>query len=78
MAGLACPLHYSVKTVVFISSVIYCADGSICFHNTVGTLDYVAVSRLPLALDVAGVRVVNTIIEFVPRVMSLGQQQCKE
>jgi hypothetical protein len=59
MASLACPLHYSVKTVVFVSSVIYGADGSVCFHNTVGTLDHVAISLLPLALDIAGVRVVN-------------------
>jgi hypothetical protein len=59
MTSLACPPHYSVKPVVFVGSVIYGADGSVCLHNTVGTLHHVSITRLPLALDVAGVRVVN-------------------
>jgi len=59
MTSLASPLHYSVKTVVFVGSVINGADGSVCLHNTVGTLHHVSISRLPLALDVTGVRVVN-------------------
>ena len=59
MTSLACTLHYGVKTVMFVGSVVYSADGSVCLHNTVGTLHHVSISRLPLALDVAGVRVVN-------------------
>jgi hypothetical protein len=67
------PLHYSIKTVVFVSGVLDSADGSVCVQNTVGTLHHVAISRLPLVLDVAGVGIVYCIVEVIFRV-SLRQQ----
>jgi hypothetical protein len=74
MVSLSHPLHYSVKPVVFVSSVLHSSDGSVCVQNTVGTLHHVAVSRLPLVLDVTGVGVVNCVIELILRV-SLRQQE---
>ena len=59
MTSLSCPLHYGVKPVVLVGSIFHSPDGAVCLHDTVGTLHHVSISRLPLALDVAGVRVVN-------------------
>jgi hypothetical protein len=62
------PLHYGVKPPVFVSSVLDSSDGSVCVQHTVRTLHHVAISRLPLVLDVTSMRIVNGIVELIFRV----------
>jgi hypothetical protein len=70
------PLHYSVKPAVFVCSILYSSDGSIRVQQTVGTLHHVAISRLPLVLDVTSMRIVNSVVELVFRV-SLQQTRAQ-
>jgi len=60
-------LYNGAKTVVLVSGVVNYTGGSVGLKQAVGTLDHVAVTRFPLALNVACVRVVNCVIEFIMR-----------
>jgi hypothetical protein len=74
VVSLSHSLDYSIKTVVFVSSIFHRSDRAVCIQNTVGALDDVAISCLPLVLDVTGVGIVNGIAEPILRV-SLRQTQ---
>jgi len=60
-------LYNGAETVVLVGGIINYASGSVGLNQAVGTLDHVAVTGLPLALNVAGVRVVNGVVEFIMR-----------
>jgi hypothetical protein len=63
----SCSLYDSAETVVFISGVFNNTGGSVGLNQAVGALDHVAVTGLPLALNVTSVRVVNGVVEFIVR-----------
>lgn len=63
----SCSLYDGAETVVLVSGVINNTGGSVGLKQAVGALDHVAVTGFPLALDVAGVRVVNGVVEFIMR-----------
>ena len=60
-------LYNGAETVVLVSGIINYTGGSVGLNQAVGALDHVAVTGLPLALDVAGVWVVNGVVEFILR-----------
>lgn len=60
-------LYNGVETVVLVSSVFNYTGGSVGLNQAVGSLDHVAVTGFPLALNVTGVRVVNCVVEFIMR-----------
>jgi hypothetical protein len=63
----SCSLYNGAETVVFVGGVFNNTGGSVGLNQAVGALDHVAVSGFPLALNVAGVRVVNGVVEFIMR-----------
>jgi len=63
----SCSFYNGAETVVLVSGVINDASRSVGLNEAVGTLDHVAVTGFPLALNVAGVRVVNSVVEFIMR-----------
>lgn len=60
-------LYYGAEPVVLVSGVFNNTGGSVGLKQAVGALDHVSVTGFPLALNVAGVRVVNGIVEFIMR-----------
>lgn len=60
-------LYNGVETIVLVSGVFNNTGGSVGLNQAVGALDHVAVTGFPLALNVAGVRVVNGVVEFIMR-----------
>lgn len=63
----SCSLHDSVEAGVFVSGVFNNTGCSVGLNQAVGALDHVAVTGLPLALDVTSVRVVDGVVEFIVR-----------
>jgi hypothetical protein len=63
----SCGLDDGAEPVVLVGSVFNSAGGSIGLNQAVGALDHVAISGLPLVLNVTGMRVVNGVVEFVVR-----------
>jgi hypothetical protein len=60
-------LDDGAEPVVLVGSVVNCTGGSIGLNQAVGALHHVAISGLPLVLDVTGMRVMNGVVEFVVR-----------
>lgn len=60
-----CLVYDGVETAVFVRRVLHSPDGSVRLHHGVLSLDDVAVARLMLAFDVAGVVVVDAVFEGV-------------
>ena len=63
----SCSLYNGAETVVLVSGIFNYTGGSVWLNQAVGALDHVAVTGLPLALNVTGVRVVNGVVEFIMR-----------
>jgi hypothetical protein len=61
----SCSFYYGVETVVLVSGVFNNTSGSVGLKQAVGAFDHVAVTGFPLALNVACVRVVNGVVEFI-------------
>jgi hypothetical protein len=54
-----------VEAIVVISCIINCPNGTVRFKDTVGPFDLIAVSVLPLTLEVACMLIFDTVIELV-------------
>lgn len=68
MDGVAGSRHDGVEAVVVVGGVRDGADGTVGFHQRVGTLDDVAVADFGLGLLVAGVAVGYAVFELVLRI----------
>lgn len=55
----------SVKSILVVGGVFHSTDGSIGFMKRVFSFNYITITNFMLALDVTGVRVRNSIVEFV-------------
>jgi hypothetical protein len=66
--GWSATVHYGVEPVVCVSGVGHGTDSAVRLHQAVLSLYYVTVTFLPLALDVTGMGVINTVIKAVFRV----------
>jgi len=62
---LSRPVHHCVEAVVLVGGVLDGADGAVGVVDCVLALDHVAVPRLPLVLEVAGVRIVHSVVKLV-------------
>ena len=60
-------LYNGAEAVELVSGIFNYTGGSVGLKQAVGALDHVAVTGLPLALHVAGMRVVNGVVEFIMR-----------
>uniref|UniRef100_A0AAG5D7K1 Uncharacterized protein n=1 Tax=Anopheles atroparvus TaxID=41427 RepID=A0AAG5D7K1_ANOAO len=67
MVGMSDALHVRLESVVLIRGVLHHSLGSIGLVQRVGSLDDVSIPVFPLALVVAGVRVLHAILELVAR-----------
>lgn len=65
MVGVSDLLDDRVETVVLVGRVLDNTSGSVRFLQRVSALDDIAVAALPLLLVVAGVRVLDAIVELV-------------
>ena len=65
MDGVTCSVDLSMETRVLVSGVVYGAGGAVCFKQLVVSFDFIAVTFLSLLLDVVGVFVLHSVLEFV-------------
>lgn len=65
VVSVSCSLDLCVESVLMIGGVVDLPEGAVGFLDCVVAFDYVAVSRLVLALHVVGVRVVDAVFELV-------------
>lgn len=65
MRSVALSAHYSVKTIVIVSRVVYSTDCTVGFDEGVLSLYDIAIASFPLALLIAGVTVSDTVVELV-------------
>jgi hypothetical protein len=63
----SCSLDNGAETIVLVGDVVNNTSGSVGLNQAVRALDYVAITGLPLALDVTSVWIVNGVVEFVMR-----------
>lgn len=68
-------VHHGVEAGLPVGRVVHGTYGAIRFHQAVLALDHVTIALLPLALHVAGVRVVHCILERVPGVVVLHKRK---
>lgn len=68
MVGVSNLLHDRIEAVVLVGRVLDDARGAVGLLQRVGALHQVAVAMLPLVLVVAGVRVLDAVLELVLRV----------
>jgi hypothetical protein len=61
----------SAKALRAVSRVLHCAQSAVWLHHTVLSPHRIAVASLPLALNVASVRVLHWVVERVLRVVRL-------
>lgn len=54
-----------LESVVVISGVVDSANGTVGLHQGVGSLDHISIASLLLGLDVSGVVVIHSVLEFV-------------
>jgi hypothetical protein len=65
MSRWTCSLYNRVEAVQIISSVIHCSNGTIWLKETVRSPDFVAVSLLPLTLQITRVMILHTVVEMI-------------
>lgn len=54
-----------IEAAVLVRSVLHSSDGAIRLHHRVLPFDHIAIASFVLALDVAGVVIVDAILEGV-------------
>lgn len=69
-------VYNSIESVVLVGGVVYSSDGAVWFHQTVLSLDDVAISGLMLVFNVSGVEVLNSVFESVFRVGLKKKYKC--
>uniref|UniRef100_A0A182J6U2 Uncharacterized protein n=1 Tax=Anopheles atroparvus TaxID=41427 RepID=A0A182J6U2_ANOAO len=67
MVGMSDALHVRLESVVLVRGVLHHSLSSVGLVQRVGSLDDISIPVFPLALVVAGVRVLNTVLELVAR-----------
>lgn len=65
VVGVSELLYHCVEAIVVIGGVLHHSGGAIRFLEGVAALDLVAIPRLPLALLVSGVGILDAVVELV-------------
>lgn len=58
-------MDYGIEAIVLIGGVVNCANGTIGLHQRVLSLDGVTITSLVLGLDIAGMEIINAILESI-------------